>query len=176
MRPGLLARDSFGADRRRLWVVLCLMVLLLAACGSGEMSHPSSGGKQEAGEQFGFGHPGGDIRPDTEVLVRADDSLRFRPARLTVEKGETVKFVIRNEGEGEHEFMLGDSDTQEDHERMVLEGGSMEELSHAGNAVRVAPGKEEIISWTFTERGTVLYGCHEPGHYGGGMLGSVTVT
>jgi uncharacterized cupredoxin-like copper-binding protein len=39
----------------------------------------------------------------------------------------------------------------------------------------VAPGETEEITWTFTDAGGTLYGCHEPGHYEGGMVGSIEV-
>jgi uncharacterized cupredoxin-like copper-binding protein len=35
------------------------------------------------------------------------DAMRFTPDTLTVRRGETVKFVFRNDGRQLHEFVLG---------------------------------------------------------------------
>jgi uncharacterized cupredoxin-like copper-binding protein len=44
-----------------------------------------------------------------------------------------------------------------------------------GNAVKVGPGETAELTWRFDETGTLLYGCHEPGHYEGGMVGTIEV-
>jgi uncharacterized cupredoxin-like copper-binding protein len=37
-----------------------------------------------------------------------------------------------------------------------------------------ASGTKEL-TWVFAEAGTVLIGCHQPGHYAAGMKGQITV-
>jgi uncharacterized cupredoxin-like copper-binding protein len=44
------------------------------------------------------------------------------------------------------------------------------------NAVAVAPGQSKELTYTFTEPGETLAGCHFPGHYDGGMKATITVT
>lgn len=44
------------------------------------------------------------------------------------------------------------------------------------NALDVAPGETKELTWKFTQEGDVLYGCHEPGHYGEGRVGTITIT
>jgi uncharacterized cupredoxin-like copper-binding protein len=39
----------------------------------------------------------------------------------------------------------------------------------------VAPGKKAALVRTFDQPGQVLIGCHQPGHYTGGMRLTVTV-
>lgn len=41
--------------------------------------------------------------------------------------------------------------------------------------VSVESGENASLTWRFTESGEVLYGCHEPGHYEGGMVGTIGV-
>jgi uncharacterized cupredoxin-like copper-binding protein len=41
--------------------------------------------------------------------------------------------------------------------------------------VSVPAGESKDLTWRFTEGGTVLYGCHQAGHYSGGMKGQVMV-
>ena len=43
------------------------------------------------------------------------------------------------------------------------------------NAVSVKPGKSASITYTFDEPGQILIGCHQPGHYTGGMKASVNI-
>lgn len=43
------------------------------------------------------------------------------------------------------------------------------------NAVTVEPGDTAKITWRFEDAGEVLYGCHEPGHYEGGMVGTIEI-
>jgi uncharacterized cupredoxin-like copper-binding protein len=41
--------------------------------------------------------------------------------------------------------------------------------------VTIPAGETIELSWTFTEAGTVLIGCHQPGRYAGGMKGQISV-
>jgi uncharacterized cupredoxin-like copper-binding protein len=106
-------------------------------------------------------------------VVVASDDLKFDPSSIQVEAGEVITFVVRNEGENEHEFVLGDEAYQDMHESDIAEGDH--HMSGMDNAVTVSPGETAEITWGFDETGRVLYGCHEPGHYDGGMVGTIEV-
>ena len=55
-------------------------------------------------------------------------------------------------------------------------GGEMAEDDHGDEAeVEVAPGETATLVYTFDEPGELLYGCHVPGHYAAGMVGTITV-
>ena len=43
------------------------------------------------------------------------------------------------------------------------------------NVATIAPGETVELTWTFGDEGTVLIGCHQPGHYAAGMTGLITV-
>jgi uncharacterized cupredoxin-like copper-binding protein len=43
------------------------------------------------------------------------------------------------------------------------------------NSVSVGPGEIKELTWRFDQASEVLYGRHEPGHYKGGMVGSVEI-
>lgn len=156
--------------------------LLLAACGGGDdaggvdsHSHDhdhahDSGGAQ--GADFAFGAPGDPSEATTTIEVTAGDPYRFEPAALQVESGETVTFVVTNEGDQEHEFVLGDVAYQEEHEDEMAAGA----MHHEGNAVTVAPGDTEELTWIFPAGGDVLFACHVAGHYDGGMVGAITIS
>jgi uncharacterized cupredoxin-like copper-binding protein len=101
------------------------------------------------------------------------ESFAYEPARLSVGAGTTVRFVFRNPDKVVHEAIIGDAQFQEEHEARA----KMTEAHHGGaEAVDVAPGQSAELTHTFQERGTFLIGCHEPGHYAGGMKAEVKVT
>ncbi|MFN2488635.1 MAG: plastocyanin/azurin family copper-binding protein [Actinomycetota bacterium] len=160
-------------------VVLTLMVMFFAACGSDDSTSgaPQGSGSGDhgmdmGGEQFAFGEPGDRSEADRTVDVSALDALEFDPDSLTVEAGETISFVVTNDGKNLHEFVLGDESYQQEHAAEMSEDEHME---IGPNQIQVEPGETETLTWTFTEAGEVLYGCHEPGHYEGGMVGAIEV-
>jgi uncharacterized cupredoxin-like copper-binding protein len=129
--------------------------LVLAACA------PGGGG----------GSPT-DQAPRT-VQVQMTDELRFEPAEFTFRAGETVRFEVTNAGAIVHEFLIGDEAAQEEFEMEMSEGDGMAHDTDAG--VSVEPGESETFEYTFAEAGELLAGCHEPGHYDGGMVATIAV-
>ena len=80
--------------------------------------------------------------------------------------------MVRNTDPIEHEFILGSKRVQDYVEHTA-------HASHDGSVpgqITVPPGKIRTITYTFGHSGTVLLGCHLPGHYAYGMRGTVTVT
>jgi uncharacterized cupredoxin-like copper-binding protein len=104
------------------------------------------------------------------------DTLRFEPKGLTVAAGETVSFRITNAGLLPHDFTLGDQATQDEHEAMMTQmaAGGMT-MPDEPNAVTLAAGETKELTWRFTVPGTVLIGCHQPGHFAVGMVATIEV-
>jgi uncharacterized cupredoxin-like copper-binding protein len=119
------------------------------------------------------GHSDADPEART-VEVSMSDELSFDPDEITVAPGETVRFVVTNTGASVHEFLIGDEAAQAEFaEEMV--GGEMDHETGAG--VSVDPGQTETFDYTFGETDNVIFaGCHEPGHYEGGMVATITVS
>jgi uncharacterized cupredoxin-like copper-binding protein len=116
------------------------------------------------------GHSGAQDARTVEVSMT--DELRFEPDTITVEPGETVRFVVTNTGESVHEFLIGDEAAQADFEEEMAGG---EEMDHdATSGVSVEPGQTETFDYTFGDT-DILAGCHEPGHYDGGMVATIEV-
>jgi cation-transporting ATPase V len=103
---------------------------------------------------------------DETVAVQMSD-FRFTPGALTVHRGVRVKFLFTNAGQLDHEAVIGDSAVQAAHE-----SGH----HHHGAEVSVNSGREASLAYTFSQAGTVIIGCHVPGHYAQGMRATVTVT
>lgn len=107
------------------------------------------------------------------IEVRMNDDLRFDPATIAVEPGETVRFQLINEGEAVHEFLIGDEAAQAEFGEEMA-SGEMHHDTDAGMAVD--PGQTGTFDYTFPDTaGQLLAGCHEPGHYNGGMVADITV-
>lgn len=162
--------------RPALFAGLIVVVLTTVACGGTDHSAHDAGMQPNPSHAMSGavpGEPGDPADADRTVRITASDELAFKPATLQVDQGEAVTFVIRNVGNIEHEFVLGDQPYQEMHEADMEQGHVMMDTV---NAVSLAPNETKQLTWIFSEVGQVLFGCHEPGHYEGGMVGTITVS
>lgn len=108
------------------------------------------------------------------IKLRMLDTMRFVPEQITVRQGETVRFLISNEGKMLHEFVLGTQRALDEHAAMMLK---MPEMKHsAAYMAHVAPGKTEVLLWKFNRPGQFDFACLIAGHYQAGMKGRVTVS
>ncbi len=168
----------------RVLVLLASALLALAACSdasgdsaSGRDTSPSvMDGNGEMGEgSSAFGEPGDFDAADRTVKIATFDTLRFQPKEITVATGEIVVFEVTNEGELQHEFVIGNDAFQGEHEIEMTDMGH-DMMPDEANAVGLEPGETKMLAWMFTEPGTFKYGCHVSGHYAGGMVGTITVS
>ena len=184
----------------RLIPLLAALALFLAACGAetaavapasnaddvtttvavehtdDEAAHEDDEAAHE--EVFAFGEPADAADADRVIEIAAYDDFTFGPEEITVTAGETVTFVVTNVGNLPHDFTLGDEETQDIHEAEMAEmaGMAASDMAHADpNAVVVAAGETAELTWHFSESGTFVMGCHQPGHYAAGMKGVVQV-
>jgi uncharacterized cupredoxin-like copper-binding protein len=101
-----------------------------------------------------------------EIVMRYS---RFDPGRVEVHPGETVRFVLRNEDPIDHEFIVGDARVQLAHER-----GTEAHHPPRPGEISVPPGTTRVTTVSFPERpDQILFGCHLPGHYRYGMVGTI---
>lgn len=106
---------------------------------------------------------------DASVITIEMRNSAFEPKRLEVEKGDTVTFVVRNSDPIDHEFILGDEEIQQEHEK------GMDKRHEEPGQISVPAGTTRETTYTFEEAGTLIYGCHVEGHYDYGMRGAVEV-
>ena len=102
------------------------------------------------------------------------DALRFTPAQVRVKQGETVRFVAANSGRLMHEMVIGTEEELRKHAEMMKEFPGMKHREPY--MAHVSPGEKGTIVWTFTQAGTFMFGCLVPGHWDGGMKGTIVVT
>ena len=129
----------------------------------------------DMGVEMDFGAPADPSDADRVIEVNVDNDLAFEPADHEVTAGEVITFRIANTGDVEHEFVLGDEAAQEQMAEMMQGGDDHAHSGEMSNAVTVHAGETGELTWAFTSPGTVLIGCHVPGHYEAGMVGSVVV-
>jgi len=166
-----------------LAATLAAVSLLAAACGSDEpdVANPVGGqdvtDEGDAGhDEFSFGEPADAADADRVIEIDADDDFSFTPDTIEVEVGETITFRVTNVGNLPHDFTLGDSETQDEHDAEMAEMDDMGMDADDPNAMTVPTGETPELTWTFTEAGEILMGCHVPGHYDAGMRGEITIT
>ena len=168
--------------KRTRWIAVVSVVALAtiaAACSqttpTSEGAAPGSATEAPHDEELSFGEPAEPGDEDRVIEVTQSDDMRFDPASIEVEAGETILFEVTNAGQAPHEFVLGDAALQAEHEEEMAEMGGAP-MSNEPNAIAVEPGETGTVVWTFTESGALEFGCHVPGHYPAGMFGELTVT
>lgn len=152
-------------ERTVRFALVWLVALGLAACGD----DASSGAGESA--------PAADAKRTVEVTIT--QAKQYQPASLTVAPGEVVTFKVTNASSDLHEFMVGDSDAHDKHEKdMSAMGMGSMKVADRPNLIDLDPGQTKQLTWKFPEKGgaTVIYGSHVPGDYAGGLRGTITVT
>ncbi|MGI8405252.1 MAG: heavy metal translocating P-type ATPase [Thermomicrobiales bacterium] len=114
--------------------------------------------------------------PNRTILVDTTTQIRFSPDAMTVTKGDTVAFVITNSSDAEPEFVIGDEKIQAEHDREMASGTeAISTMDTKPYAVDVPPHTTVTLVYTFEQEGSLIIGCHVPGHYAAGMRRTITV-
>lgn len=157
------------------FVVLCsAMIWSSAALADGGHVHGSAA--KYDGHAAAMGEPGDPkARGIRTIEVAMNDKMRFQPATLTIKRGETIRFVVKNQGDTKHELVLGTPGELTEHAKVMQKFPEMEHDDP--NAVSVEPGKTSTLLWKFTKAGDWDFGfaCLIPGHFEAGMKGRVVV-
>lgn len=154
---------------------LLLWALVLAvplAHAHGDKKHVPS--VPVAAEQTAWGIAGNPAEVARTVTLDMSDTMRFAPDTLSVEEGDTVRFVVRNAGRMLHEMVIGTPDELAKHAAMMVKFPGMEH--DAPYMAHVDPGKTGEIIWHFNRAGRFEFACLIAGHYEAGMRGTLTVT
>ncbi|MFM9915363.1 MAG: copper-binding protein [Rhizobacter sp.] len=144
------------------------------AFAHGEEDHhkPGSTAAHE-GHASALGQPGDPKQVGRNVEITMSDAMRFSPARVSVQRGETIRFVLKNEGRLKHEMVLGTMAELTEHAALMRRFPSMEHVDP--NQASVEPGQTGELIWQFTKAGTFDFACLQAGHYDAGMKGQVVV-
>lgn len=129
-----------------------------------------------------IGMPGEVTEATRTVAVIATDN-DFTPKSITVKAGETIRFVVRNDGRFVHELTIGTQAMQRAHQEEMLgfmasgaidvdriDRAKLGKHDH-GNNILLEPGAQGDIVWRFGTAADIEFGCNVPGHYEAGMKG-----
>ncbi len=144
-----------------------------AAYAHGDAGHAKKSGPV-AKEQKAWGIAGDAKAVKRTVEVKMSDDMRFTPNQIEVKQGETVRFIMKNDGKVMHEFVIGTKKDLDEHAALMLKFPNMEHdepyMAH------VAPSKTGEVVWTFNRPGDFDFACLIAGHYQAGMVGKIKVS
>ena len=153
---------------------IALAVLLVTIAPIVAASAPGAPGHSH--ETFTAGEPGDPKKPARVVQIsmkEEDGKMLFIPDRVEVRKGEQIKFVLRNNGELAHEFMLASKAENDKHAELMQKYPDMEHDDPNGKTLQTK--KSTDLVWKFTKAGEFEFACLIPGHREAGMHGKVIV-
>lgn len=182
-------RPNRASRPAALAIAVSLALAAPQALAAGE--HSGGHGPKDGTPAIGQSGDPADASRTVTVIMR---DIEFEPSSITVEKGETVHFVVENKGELVHEFNIGTAAMHAEHQdemaKMMEQGvlemdkvhrdmmgeakedghGHMMSHDHA-NSVLLEPGESAELVWTFSADADLEFACNVPGHYEGGMVG-----
>ncbi len=147
------------------------------------------------GAKMSIGEPGKSAEVTRTIDITMTDNL-FDPEEIAVKRGETIRFVVKNEGEFVHEFNIGTAAMHAGHQKemmMMMEHGALEadKINHSmmkmdmgggktmmhddPNSVLLEPSKSAEVIWKFSKKANLEFACNVPGHYESGMMGEVHI-
>ena len=169
--------------------VIAAITLIFGATAIASVGH----GKEDIGQ------PGVSSKVTRTVEVEMGDVF-FKPKSIDVKPGETVRFVLRNEGSLLHEFNIGKAAAHAAHQKEManmfqngalsptgagkmmsdmghsMGGMKMVEMEHNDpNSVLIEPGATKELIWTFNNTTGLQFACNVPGHYQSGMVGQIVL-
>lgn len=175
-------------------VVAVLLAYAPVAVAHGEKPSAAKSVDYPKAEETPFGRAGDPKKASRTITIGMNDRMQFvvaargkrrsdvgagtpshaMPGNIVVSQGETVRFVVHNDGQVMHEMVLGTMQDLKVHAEMMKKHPGMEHdepyMAH------VAPGKKGEIVWQFTRAGEFHYACLVPGHMEAGMIAKITVT
>lgn len=193
--------------------ILCAVLALGLSAGVSAASHHGGGhggshgqpadshmdgghmGGHMSGSSIAIGTPGKASDVSRTIDIALTDN-RFTPETISVRKGETVRFRLKNSGQFVHEFNIGTSAMHAKHQKemmMMVEHGALEpdRINHARmrmdmgggrtmehndpNSVLLEPGKSAEVIWKFDTDASLEFACNVPGHYESGMMGRIDI-
>jgi uncharacterized cupredoxin-like copper-binding protein len=155
---------------------------LIAACAciywsTASFSHENTPHKANSSalvkEQKDWGIAGDAKSVKRTITLTMGDNMRFSPEKLEIKQGDTILFVVKNQGKQLHEMVIGTKKELDAHAALMVKFPNMEHdepyMAH------VAAGKSQNLIWTFNRAGDFDFACLIAGHYQAGMVGKITV-
>lgn len=181
---------SPGSIYRSILATILILIPLTGAYAAGR--HSGDYGNKP-GHATNVGKAGKASEAARVIGITMTDNS-FAPERIIVAKGETIRFVVTNNGEFLHEFNVGTAamhaqhqqemavmfrlgilEADKDrHDRMNVAAGRM--MTHDDpNSLMLEPGETGEIIWKFGSEPKLEFACNLPGHYQSGMVGKFSI-
>ena len=169
--------------------LLCLALSAVPSLANAGGGHGESSSQAHGNTVIGKPGVATDATQTIEVLM--GDNY-YELDSIPVSPGETVRFVVKNNGSLVHEFNIGTPVSHAGHqaemltmaqhgiiqgnkinrEMMKMDMGGGKTMEHNDpNSVLLAPGEQAEIVWSFPGGGELEFACNLPGHYQSGMTG-----
>lgn len=142
--------------KKRVTVFFSIMMFGVVSVAAG-LNH-----EQNGATRADIGKPGDSVNVTRTIEIRAIDN-RFLPSRINVMQGETVKFIIKNEGMRRHEMVIDTLENLKEHAKMTRSNPGL--VREDPNYINLLPGEQKELIWHFTESGSVDFACGYPGHF-----------
>jgi uncharacterized cupredoxin-like copper-binding protein len=123
-------------------------------------------------QSWSAGEPGDPKKPARTIEIVMSE-MAYEPWSIEVKTGEQIRFVIRNAGTEDHEFLLATTKENLAHAENMKKHRHMRH--DEPNALTLSPKQSAELLWKFTKAGTFEYSCLIPDHRESGMTGRVTV-
>lgn len=159
--------------KRLIPVSLLSAVLVSGLAFAHGDKHKKSPTPPVAAEQKDFGIAGDPKKVSRTIAFSMTDRMRFDPSLIKVQQGETVRFVVRNNGKLMHEMVIGTMKELREHADLMKKFPGMEH--DEPYMVHVQPGETGEILWQFNRAGEFSFACLIAGHFEAGMVGKVIV-
>ena len=165
------------------WTIAGAGILLAGgqAFAAGTHAHTHGGNAGEPGDAA-------NVSRTVEIVMSEN---YYEPKSVAVQKNETVRFVVKNEGVLVHEFNIGTAEMHAAHKdemlmmmqhgilsptkihRDKMESADGHSMKHDDpNSVLLEPGETAEIVWKFAAASALEFACNVPGHYEAGMVGA----
>ena len=151
-----------------------ILLAAIAVSGAAFAAGNHAGGHGQDTEETAIGKPGVLKNAHRTIVIEMTDNMRYTPSDIQVKQGETVRFIIKNKGQIQHELSLGTQKELLEHLELMKKFPNMEH--DEPSKITLAPNKQGEIVWQFTKAGIVHFACLMPGHYEAGMKGSIQVS
>ena len=86
---------------------------------------PAFGHEKHEHASYSAGEPGDPKKPSRTIEVEMSE-MDFTPSRIEVKRGEQIRFVLRNVGTEDHEFLLATKDENLKHAELMKKNPRME--------------------------------------------------
>ena len=111
---------------------------------------------------FSAGEPGDPKKPARVVMITMREEpgkMMFIPNKVEVKKGEQIRFMLRNSGALEHEFLLATAAENAKHAEQMKKFPDMEHDDPNGK--RLKPSATAEIVWKFSKAGEFQFRSEE---------------